>query len=735
MKRSAPPLVVLFCFCCIWPGPAPAPCQETTPPPEQSEAPAGREKTAKPGLVEKVRVTATRLADTPQEASRVPAHVSVYTREEIEASGALTLQEFLMMRSDFVVFDEVGNGVEATADLRGFNTGSLATSALVTVDGVRVNEPDTGYVNFELIPLSDVERIEVVRGSSSALFGEGGLGGVINVVTRAGGDASPLDARIAGGSFGSREFQGSSGGRRGRLSYYGGFNRRLSAGFRENSDIRLSSFQGSVAWDLSNRQRIGLDLTTGTNHLNQPGALTREELERDRTDNPFNRHDFSATDLALPSFHYHADLGGGFSLASRLSFRDSAEDGFNGGRSGLGSTSGVDRRGLAWTVQAAQERSFGEPTNRLAFGVEVSRDRFDTDQRRTDAEGNPLTPLDANGNPVTGFSVSRADSTRRFAGLFVQDTFAFNSRWSVAAGIRLDKIRLSSGGRQAFYDFPPPAFTPVLTNRSTGGDRDFSRVTPRLGFNYNPNDATALYAGYSRGFRSPTVIELFAFPIFFSNPDLKPIHSEDWEAGWTQRFGDMASFSLNGFWIDVKDEIFFVLTDPAFFTGENLNLPRTRRRGAVATLGSRLGSKIFGEVGVTYTDATFRSSFDDANIGSRVEKGDRLPQIPKVKLSARVEMPLGGGWKIGLQDVYVGSQVLTSDLANQAPRLPPYNLLNARVSFSRARWTAFAQAANVLGREYSTRGIYAFNFSTFAFDEFFTPAPGPTLLAGFQVNY
>ena len=90
---------------------------------------------------------------------------------------------------------------------------------------------------------------------------------------------------------------------------------------------------------------------------------------------------------------------------------------------------------------------------------------------------------------------------------------------------------------------------------------------------------------------------------------------------------------------------------------------------------------------------------------------------------------------VGAQDIYVGSQVLTSDLANQAPRLPPYNLLNARVSFSRSRWTAFAQAANLLGREYSTRGIYAFNFSTFAFDEFFTPAPGRSVLAGFQVNY
>src|SRR5262249_52940041 len=140
--------------------------------------------------------------------------------------------------------------------------------------------------------------------------------------------------------------------------------RRLSSGFRENSDVRLSAFQGSSGWDLTDRQRIGLDLTTDTNHLNQPGALTQEELEQDRTENPFNSHDFSATDLVLPSLHYRAVLGAGFSLTSRLSFRDSAEDGFNGGRSNLGSTSGVDRRGLALTVQAAQEKNFAVTKNR-----------------------------------------------------------------------------------------------------------------------------------------------------------------------------------------------------------------------------------------------------------------------------------------------------------------------------------------------------------------------------------
>jgi iron complex outermembrane recepter protein len=692
-------------------------------------APAGAQSQPSQGYVEKVRVTASRIPDATEEASRVPAHVTVFTREEIQASGAATLQEFLAMHSDFVVFDEVGNGVESTADLRGFNTGSLATAALVVVDGVRVNEPDTGYVNFELVPLPDVERVEVIRGSSSALFGEGGLGGVINVVTRQGSEASRLDASLSGGSFGTGAATVSSGARMGKLTYYAGFGHRASDGFRENSDYRISSFQGGAGWDLSDRQKVGLDLTLESNHLDQPGALTASELQQDPTASPFNQHDFSATNLYLPSLHYRADLGGGFSLASRLSYRDSSEDGFNGGRSGLGSNSQVDRMGLSWTVQGSHERAFGERSNQAVFGAELSRDRFDTGQVRTDADGNPLPQTD------TSYSVSSAASTRRFTGLFVQDTFVFNSRWSASAGLRYDRIGLTSNGDQAFYDFPPPTFSPVFTQRDTGGDRDFSQISPRAGVNYNPSERTGLYAGYSRGFRAPTVIELFAFPIFFSNASLDPVHSDDFEAGWSHRFGGRATVAVNGFLIDVKDEIFFVLTDPANFIGINLNLPETRRRGAVLTAGSVLSARLFGELGVTYTDARFRTAFDDANIGSRVEPGDRLPQIPRMKYSARLEATLPHGWKAGLQDIYVESQFLTSDLANQAPQLPPYNVLNARVSCARGRWEAFAQAANLLDRSYSTRGIYAFNFSTFAFDQFYTPAPGRSISGGVLFHY
>jgi len=703
------------------------------PPPDDAAAASATEPSG--GLVERVRVTGSRLSDRPDEATHIPAHVTVYTREMIEASGAATLQEFFAMQSDFVVFDEVGNGVQSTADLRGFNTGSLATSALVMLDGVRVNEPDTDFVNFVLLPLAEVERVEVIRGSSSALFGEGGLGGVINVVTRHGDDDSRLSASVAGGTFDTQDYHVASGGKRGAFRYHGGFQRRLSEGFRDNTDVRISSFQIGTDYEISPAQSIGLDLTAGSNHLNQPGALTQQELDEDRTQNPFNEHDFSATDLWLPSIHYRLLLANGLSITSRLSFRSADEDSFVGGRSLLGSTSTVDRQQIAWTAQAAHEMAWGERKNSLVVGWEISRDTFDTAQERTDAEGDPL--------PTSNFSyaVSQSDSKRRIVGVFLQDSFTFNTHWSVAAGLRLDELEFDSDGERSFYDFPPPTFSPVFTRQPTGGERSFSQLSPKLGFNFNPSDVDSFYLGYSKGFRAPTVIELFAFPLFFSNPGLQAITSDDFEAGWDHRFQRGAALAVNAFWIDVKDEIFFVVDtsacDPSvsFCAGINLNLPRTLRRGAVASAHSPLGARLSGDLSVTYTDATFQTSFSDANIGNEVEKGDKLPQIPTMKYSAGLEIVLPDGWKVGLQDIYVGSQVLTSDLANVSDKLDPYNLLNARIRLERSRWTAWAQIDNVLDREYSTRGIYAFNFSTFAFDQFYTPAPGRSFLAGVSLRY
>lgn len=124
-------------------------------------------------------VTGTRVP-TPQE--RVPASITVLTRQEIEERGFQTLAEALTVVPGLRIAQLGGPGQQASAFLRGTNSRHV----LVLLDGVPLNDPSepNAAFNFGNELLFDVERIEVLRGPASALYGSAALGGVVNLVTR-----------------------------------------------------------------------------------------------------------------------------------------------------------------------------------------------------------------------------------------------------------------------------------------------------------------------------------------------------------------------------------------------------------------------------------------------------------------------------------------------------------------------------------------------------------------------
>jgi len=130
--------------------------------------------------LEKVVVTATRDAE---EIRKIPANVTVITKKQIEESYAETVVGLLRDQVGVVVKDIYGNGKSATVDIRGFGE-TAPPNTLVLVDGRRVNQIDLSGVDWTQIPLHQIERIEVVRGSGSVLYGDNAVGGVINIITK-----------------------------------------------------------------------------------------------------------------------------------------------------------------------------------------------------------------------------------------------------------------------------------------------------------------------------------------------------------------------------------------------------------------------------------------------------------------------------------------------------------------------------------------------------------------------
>ena len=122
-----------------------------------------------------VVVSSTRLPDAPVDPFTLPAKATVITAEDMVRSGAKTVQEAIQWATGIVMFNEVGNEFEQRVDLRGFN-GQPVSGTSVFVDGVRVNEPDFNGVNYYLIPVETIERIEILPGAS-AIYGKNALGG------------------------------------------------------------------------------------------------------------------------------------------------------------------------------------------------------------------------------------------------------------------------------------------------------------------------------------------------------------------------------------------------------------------------------------------------------------------------------------------------------------------------------------------------------------------------------
>ncbi len=127
--------------------------------------------------IERVIVTATR---TEEKLLDVPGHATVITEEEIRASGARNLAEVLDLKAGVSVSDYGPEGQQKSVSLRG----SVTSHVLVLIDGTRANNTQNGVVDLSLIPLENIERIEIMRGGTSALYGADAVGGVINIITK-----------------------------------------------------------------------------------------------------------------------------------------------------------------------------------------------------------------------------------------------------------------------------------------------------------------------------------------------------------------------------------------------------------------------------------------------------------------------------------------------------------------------------------------------------------------------
>ncbi len=264
----------------------------------------------------KVVVTATR---DEQEIRKIPANVTVITKEKIAESNAQVVTDVLKDEVGVVVRDLSGTGKNASVDIRGFGeTGPLNT--LVLVDGRRVNEIDLSGVDWTQIPLDQVERIEIVRGSGSVLYGDNAVGGVINIITRKPDKPFSGKAEVVKGSYLYHKESGSAGGKWGPFSAMFHADYSSTEGYRENGFLRYKDIGGKIIYDMNENISFNFNGSLHRDDTGLPGGLLKSTYKLDRR-SPRYPYDKSETEDGFGTLGVKAKLWDFGRIETDLSYR------------------------------------------------------------------------------------------------------------------------------------------------------------------------------------------------------------------------------------------------------------------------------------------------------------------------------------------------------------------------------------------------------------------------------
>jgi vitamin B12 transporter len=473
--------------------------------------------------LEPVVVTATRST---MPADRTLAAVTVITREEIERLQPQSVQDLLTGLPGVAFANAGGIGQQTSMFLRGTNS----SHTLVLVDGVRIGTAGAGIPAYEQLPVEQIERIEIVRGPRSSLYGSDAIGGVIQIFTRHGSTDRGLTPSmsltagshdLAAGQFGLSGgtahawYNASLGGQ-----YTGGINACQTGALAANAGCFADEPDRDASRTYNGALSGGYRWDDGT-ELTATWLRSKGDIEYDGSFQNFTRRSqqVAGAKLAFGVLDaWRMSIGAGQNLDRADNYLDGALYGVHMQRSGFL----YSRRN-----QASWQNDFTlTPDQQLSVGVDYQQERLDSD-------------------------TAYLKDTRADTGIF------------------------------AFYQGQFGSHDIQLSARHDHNQQFGNHDTGSAAYGYRFEDGLKITASYGTAFHAPTFNDLY-FPFGSGNPDLRPETSRSAEIGLSAGQGPW-QWSVNAYQTRIDD---LIALDPSFFP---VNVDQARIRGIEGQLGTDSG--------------------------------------------------------------------------------------------------------------------------------------------------
>ena len=664
---------------------------------------------------DKTIVTATRDLE---EIKRVPASVSVIESKEIEKKNATTVTDAISKMLG--VYVERPKGLADTAnsiEMRGFGESDI----LVLYDGMPMNTAYDGGVNWTAIPLANIERIEVVRGAASSLYGGRAVGGVINIITKEPSNELKASGALVGGSNSTwRKSLYLSQQPNEKIGYRIGFEQRSTAGFENKVASSTSSGSaqpnGTIGTGLIVSQKIdgkpryiigspgrGAGKSSTYNaeimyNFDKEKKLTYSYMHDkfrywttdprtnifDSAGNPLfagsvqlpNGKWYNFSESAFTDYYGRRDTDvhslryrdEGNKLTFNIGVSDIKDSGYSTGSFFDGSKPGNDTSYPSKSYKVDLQKVWSNVgRHTIVAGLNAQKDEMTRTGKKLSAWHDWDSVISTN-TVIGGKNSSFAT--------FLQDKYEWSDRLSMYAGIRFDYYKKYDG---SFHDYTNNTFTKY-------DEASFTQWSPKLAFEYAADDKTNYYVSYGHSFNAPSLYKLYRTDSsYIGNPDLIPEKSDSFELGVKKQLGSKTNLHFAVYKSFTKDLI-VAETVPGLDKKWYVNKDKATRIGFETELSHKFDDKWEGYLNYQWQNVS--------------KDGETIYSYPKHILHTGVGYT-AGKWSGNLDVGYVSNRNDPGDLSNVYLSYDGFVTLNTGVTYEiNKNMRATFTINNLLDRDY-----------------------------------
>ncbi|MEJ5112336.1 TonB-dependent receptor PqqU [Erwinia billingiae] len=660
-----------------------------------------------------------------------PAAVSVVSGDDLRNSTAqVNLSESLGSVPGLQIQNRQNYAQDLQLSVRGFGSRSMygVRGVRVYVDGIPATMPD-GQGQTSNIDINSIDKVEVLRGPYSALYGNAS-GGVVNIDTQTGSQPTTLTAGTYFGSYGSWRNSVKASGSTGDGTHAGDVNYTISGsrfttnGYRDHSGTQKNLGNARLGVRIDDVSTLTLMLNSVSVDANDPGGLTRAEWKDNPRQSPrgdtYNtRKSLDQTQVGL---RYQREMSENDQLTlttwhgerhttqyQSIPVAVQKNPAYPGGVIVLERKySGIDTR---WKHQ--------DQLGSVPFSVIGGLDYETMTERRQGFQNyvidNGTTELGEKGE-------QRRNEKNVMWNLdpYLQTSWDLTSKWTLDAGMRYSTV-----------SFDSTDYYVTAGNGDDSGSKRYHKLLPMGSLNYAVTDAWNVYLSAGRGFETPTINELSYRSVDGSqtglNLGLKPSTSDTVELGSKTRIG-YGLLTAAVFQTNTDNEL--VVEDSSNGRSVYKNAGKTRRQGVEMSFDQQFAENWQMKMAWTYLDATYRNSTCDDS-GSCTPSGNRLPGVAKNMGYASLAWAPEQGWHAGADVRYMGS--IQADDENDA-KAPSYTVvgLSTGYKFGWDKWSLdlFSRVDNLFDKAYV--GSVIVNEGN---GRYYEPAPGRNYGVGASLSY